>query len=118
MLYKLALALAFALPALYAAAEGPETTSLLWFGVIVLVLGYHRNLLADDAETPPWGRIVIPDRESMRVRYSIWGIPLAPARRVRHGRRLRERAVASPGRARVLEALPAAFRWLARKAGA
>ncbi len=118
MFFKLLLSLVIAVPALSAVfAQATDPPSLLWIGLIIIVSGYHRNLLGE-ADTPPWNKIVLPVRESMRVRYTIWGVPLAPARRVRHGARMRERAVASPMRARIIEALPAALRWLARKVGA
>lgn len=118
MIFKLLLGAALAVPVLYEIVTGSTATpSLLTLGLVLVVTGYHRNLLDPDRRIP-WGRIELPRRENMYVRYSIWGLPLAPPRRVRIGRRMRERTEASPARAWLVECLPAALRWFARKVGA
>lgn len=118
MVFKLLVSLVLSVPAVAAVlAQSTDTPSVFALGLVLLVLGYHRNLL-DGGDAPPWGRVVLPTEESMRVRYTIWGVPLAPARRVRHGARMQRRAAASPWRARTLESLPALLRWLLRKVGA
>lgn len=115
MLYKLLVSVALSLPA--AAALHPTELGLGGVLVAVLVAGYHRNLVEPGGRLR-WLRVGIPDRDGLYVRYSLWGLPLAPARRVRVTARARDRSATAPIRTRIVECLPAVLRWLVRRAGA
>ncbi|MCB9508444.1 MAG: hypothetical protein H6700_03515 [Myxococcales bacterium] len=118
MLWRLIISACLALPLLLdavdlelGALEGPLTA--LW----LLIVGYHRSLLDRDAQLPLL-RVVTPTEPQMRARYTLWGVPLAPPRRVRISPTLRARVDRAPWRNALIEALPSGFRWLARQAGA
>ena len=116
MIFKLLTSFAIAIPLVAAlSASSQETVSLLAIGLVVLIAGYHRNYV-DEAGRIPFGRIVLPTMETMRVRHSIWGFPLANSHRVRISRPMRERAESARVWTTALECLPALLRWLARKA--
>lgn len=92
--------------------EGGERVFVL--GVTTLLLGYHRELFLNDP--PSFGAAPqLPTHGRMHVRYRIWGVPLAAARRVHLGLRARERATKRPTAARLIEVLPIPLAWLLRK---
>lgn len=85
--------------------------------VLALFVGYHRNLTRPDG-TIPFGQVVTAASESPKVRYTIWGVPLAPAGRVRVSDRARNRAMNAHLRTTLIECLPAGLRWFIRKVSA
>ncbi len=87
---------------------------LFVLGLIAATAGYHRELFTGD---PPSlsSPIQLPTESRMRIRYRLWGVPLAPPRRIQLGHRARERAHKRPGRARMLELLPVPLASLLRR---
>ena len=118
MLFKLITSIAlFALVALAVVqAMGDDPIAPL-IAVLGLMVGYHRNLTMPDGSIP-FARVVTSKGETPKVRYTIWGLPLAPAIRVRVSDRARNRAVNAPLRASLIECLPAGLRWFIRKVSA
>jgi hypothetical protein len=85
--------------------------------MLALFIGYHRNLTLPDGSIP-LVRVVTAASQSPRVRYTVWGIPLARAGKVRVSERARNRATNAPLRTTLIESLPAALRWFVRKVSA
>lgn len=96
---------------------GAEEPSALTVAIIALICGYHRNLTRPDGSIPIF-RVITAAADSPRVRYSVWGIPLAPAGRVRVADGARTRAQNARLRTTIVECLPALLRWFVRRFGA
>lgn len=96
------------------AGEEPSTFS---FVTIALVAGYHRNLTRGDGSIPMFS-VVTAAADAPRVRYTVWGLPLGPAGRLRVSDRARTRARNAPLRSTLVECLPAVLRWFVRRFGA
>jgi hypothetical protein len=84
------------------------------WGLVILVLSYHRHLLQDD-DRVPMGVPRLPTGDRMRVRYSLGPLLLAQSAAVRVTTRARDRATGRPAVAMILELLPVPLQWPARK---
>ncbi|MFT6395817.1 MAG: hypothetical protein ACJAYU_000559 [Bradymonadia bacterium] len=111
LLTSLALSGLVALALISGNAENPIGIA---FGVLVLFLGYHRNITPKGGAIP-FGRVVTAAEPDPRVRYSVWGFPLGPAGRLRVSEKAKYRAENARIRSLIMECLPAGLRWLVRK---
>ncbi len=120
MLWKLLISALLAAPAiggiLEATPNESAATRLVLVALVAMVFGYHRNLVGDDGRLG-LTRVSIPNETDMRVRYTIWGLPLSDARRVRVGVDARRRVRNHPVRATIAELLPAFARSLLKRFG-
>jgi hypothetical protein len=95
----------------------PEAGQRLFiYGLVAAFFGYHRVLL--DGDAVPSTRLVIPSEQLMKVRYTLWGMPMGPTRKVTNRQSARQRAERFPRRAAFVEALPVPLRALVRRLGA
>ncbi len=115
MIFKLLVSLALSGLAMLALVTGNSDNPIgIGFGVLMLFLGYHRNITPKDGSVP-LGRVVTAAELEPRVRYTIWGFPLGPAGRLRVSEKAKNRADNSHIRATLIECLPAGLRWFVRK---
>lgn len=111
MIWKLLVSalLSAALLAVIDSASRTQPT-LLVSAIVIVALGYHRSVVSEAGQIA-WGRLLLPRKAQAMIRYTVWGVPLGPARKVRVSAGAQNRSSNAPARAALLELLPAGIRW-------
>ena len=96
------------------AGHQDASARLIAWALVVMIAGYHRHWCEEDGRLS-WGSVRVPSAETTHVRYMMWVLPMASARKARLSASARRRVEDRPNLSRALEALPVPAQAIARR---
>ena len=96
------------------AGHQDASARLIAWALVVMIAGYHRHWCEEDGRLS-WGSVRLPSAETTHVRYMMWVLPMASARKARLSASARRRVEERPNLSRALEALPVPAQAIARR---
>lgn len=96
------------------AGHQDASARLIAWALVVMISGYHRHWCEEDGRLS-WGSVRLPSAETTHVRYMMWVLPMASARKARLSALARRRVEERPNLSRALEALPVPAQAIARR---
>ena len=96
------------------AGHQDASARLIAWALVVMLAGYHRHWCEEGGRLS-WGSVRLPSAEPTHVRYMMWMLPMASARKARLSGSARRRVEERPNLSRAIEALPVPAQAIARR---